>query len=112
MTYNEILQLIKTRLGDNYISTDESVLKDILNDKITQASYISNREIVYETPTEINKNLHILSPEIISATIISYQQRGVEYTKSQSELGTSNSFIDVDELLRTNIIKHGKRVIY
>ena len=114
MTYSEILQLIIRRLGDNYISTNSEVLEDLLKEKIALASNISNREItLYQDNIEIeDKNLSILSPEIIEATIIGYQERGVEYTRSQSEVGQSNSFIDVDENLRNNIIKNGKRVIY
>lgn len=109
MTYNEILQNIISRLGVNYNSDDSSVLEQILKEKINLASNISNREINIESE---DSNLLLLSPEIIQATIIGYQERGVEYTRSQSELGQSNSFIDVDETLRNNIIKNGKRVIY
>lgn len=109
MTYNQILQLIIDRLGVNYDSSDSSVLEQILKEKINLASHISNREINLNTE---DSNLLLLSPEIIQATIIGYQERGVEYTRSQSELGQSNSFIDVDETLRNNIIKNGKRVIY
>lgn len=112
MTYNEILSQIKIRLGDNYSSSDEEVLKEILNKIISQASYISNRDINLPTQTDSDDNLLILSPEIMEATIVTFEQRGVEYTKSQSELGTSNSFIDVNELLRNNIIKNSKRVMF
>lgn len=109
MTYNEVLQLVITKLGDNYKTTDSDVLNNILTEKINQASFFSNREINIE---ESDDNLKLLSPEIVEATIIGYQERGVEYTKSQSELGMSNTFIDVNELLRNNIIKNGKRVIF
>ena len=109
MTYNEILQLVIDRLGVNYNPEDAQVLDQILREKINLASHFSNREIDI---TSSDQNLSLLSPEIIQATIIGYQERGVEYTRSQSELGQSNSFIDVDETLRNNIIKNGKRVIY
>ncbi len=113
MTYNEILQKIISRLGSNYEQENLNVLKDLLEEKINLASHISNREIdVSPESEEKDENLEILSPEIIQATIIGYQERGVESTHSQSELGQSNTFIDVDETLRTNIIKNGKRVIY
>lgn len=112
MTYNEILQEIISRLGVNYVETDRSILESLLKEKINLAIYISNRDINVSDPNKKDDNLGILSPEIIQATIIGYQERGVEYTRSQSELGQSNSFIDVDETLRTNIIKNGKRVIY
>lgn len=105
MTYNELLDEIISKLGENYKSDDVSILKKILDRNINQAYLISNRE-------KSDSNLLILSSEIIEATIISYQRRGTEFTKSQSELGVSNSFIDVDELLRNSIIKNGKRVIF
>ena len=109
MTYNEILQLIISKLGENYRSEDIEVLNNILKEKISQASFISNREIDI---TKKDDNLMLLSPEIIEATIISYDLRGSEYSKSQSELGVSNTFIDVNETLRNNIIKNGKRVMF
>ena len=109
MTYNEVLQIIISKLGENYRSEDVEVLGNLLKEKINQASYISNREIDL---TKSDDNLKLLSPEIVEATIIGYQERGTEYTKSQSELGVSNTFIDVDELLRDRIIKNGKRVMF
>lgn len=109
MTYNEVLQIIISKLGENYNSSDQNVLENILKEKINQSSYISNREIDIEKEDD---NLKLLSPEIIEATIIGYQERGTEYTRSQSELGVSNTFIDVDELLRNRIIKNGKRVMF
>lgn len=112
MTYNELLQNIISRLGVNYQEEYNSILRELLDEKINLASNISNREIDVTNKTKADENLKLLSPEITQATIIGYQERGVEYTRSQSELGQSNSFIDVDETLRTNIIKNGKRVIF
>lgn len=109
MRYDEILQIIKNKLGNNYQTTDNDILESILKNIINDASFISNREINLESA---DINLKILSPEIIEATIISYQERGVEYTKSQSELGMSNTFIDPIEFLRDRIVKNGKRVIF
>lgn len=106
----EVLQKIITILGDNYQERDSAVLASLLDQVITQASYISNREIDLEA--ESDDNFKLLTPEIINATVIAYQTRGVESVKSQSELGQSNTFVDYTEKLRTDIIKNGKRVMW
>jgi len=114
MKYTDVLQIIKDRLGDNYIDSDENVLKSILDSIILQADYISNRDINTNSKDLLVKedtNLGILSPEIIDASVIAYQNRGVESVKSKSELGESNTFVDYTEKLRNDIIKNGKRVI-
>lgn len=116
MKYTDVLQIIINRLGDNYKASDENVLKSILDEVISNASYISNREIDTsstnpEVATIEDENLKILSPEIIVASIIAYENRGVESVKSKSELGESNTFVDYTEKLRNDIIKNGKRVI-
>lgn len=110
MKYADVLGIIINRLGENYKSSDENVLKSILDEVIANASYISNREIDTSSEEE-DENLKILSPEIIVATIIAYENRGVESVKSKSELGESNTFVDYTEKLRNDIIKNGKRVI-
>ena len=105
----EVLQKIIAILGDNYQETDLSVLESLLDQVITQSSYISNRDIDLESQED--DNFKLLTPEIINATVIAYQTRGVESVKSQSELGQSNTFVDYTEKLRSDIIKNGKRVI-
>lgn len=104
-----VLDEIIALLGDNYSTDDASVLSNILDQVILQASYISNREI--DLTAQEDDNFKLLTPEIINATIIAYQTRGVESVKSQSELGQSNTFVDYTEKLRNDIIKNGKRVI-
>ena len=105
----EVLQKIIAILGDNYKTTDSAVLESLLDQVITQASYISNRDIDLESQED--DNFKLLTPEIINATVIAYETRGVESVKSQSELGQSNTFVDYTEKLRNDIIKNGKRVI-
>lgn len=104
-----VLDEIIALLGDNYSTSDASVLSNILDQVILQASYISNRDI--DLNAQEDENFKLLTPEIINATIIAYQTRGVESVKSQSELGQSNTFVDYTEKLRNDIIKNGKRVI-
>lgn len=105
MTETEVLNAVIARLGDNYTAQDSSVLTELVNETIMDAYQISNRE-------ESSANLRLLCPEIIEASIIKYQQRGAEYVKSSSELGQSNTFVDVHDTLRNNIIKNSKRVIF
>ena len=104
-----VLQKIITILGHTYQESDSAVLESLSDHVITQASYISNRDIDLESQED--DNFKLLTPEIINATVIAYQTRGVESVKSQSELGQSNTFVDYTEKLRTDIIKNGKRVI-
>lgn len=110
MTYTDVLEIIIDRLGENYTSSDENVVKSILDEVISNASYISNRDIDISSEKD-DENLKILSPEIIVASIIAYENRGVESVKSKSELGESNTFVDYTEKLRNDIIKNGKRII-
>lgn len=105
----QVLEKIKARLGDNYKQSDASVLSEILDEVIIQAEFISNRDINLEDANDANFKL--LTPEIIDASIIAYQIRGVESLKSQSELGQSNTFLDYTEKLRGDIIKNGKRIV-
>ena len=104
----KVLQNIKALLADNYQEKDAPVLTTLLELVITQAEDISNREI---TDDEKDANFKLLTPEIINATIIAYQNRGVESLKSQTELGESNTFVDYTEKLRADIIKNGKRIV-
>lgn len=112
MSVNEVLQEIILQLGDNYQPEDLNILTNDLMHIIRQASFISNRDIDVSQLDKQDKNLTTLCSEIIDATIIKYQRRGTEYAKNKSELGESSTFIDPDELLRINIIKNGKRVIF
>lgn len=105
----KVLQTIIALLGDNYQEKDKPVLTSILELVVIQAEGISNREINIDDDND--SNFKLLSPEIINATVIAYQNRGVESVKSQSELGESNTFVDYTEKLRTDIIKNGKRIV-
>ncbi len=101
--YQDILDKIIADLSENY-KNDEEVLKSIINDTITNALFISNRK-------NSEDNINLLLPEIKKAVKSIYLQRGGEGSKSLSEIGTSTSFEDAIEILRTNIIKNGKRKV-
>jgi hypothetical protein len=110
MKLTEVLQMTIAKLGANYNSTDSTVLENIVKEVIIQASFISNRDISIDNDAKDN-NLKLLSPEIMDAAIIAYENRGVENVKSQSSLGESNTFVDYIEKLRNDIIKNGKRIL-
>ena len=100
-----MLNEIINELGDNYNSTDESVLKAILEEVTANALTISNR-------VENAENKIFLKREIINCVKGLYLQRGAEGLNSLSERGTSSSFNDCYDKLRNDIIKNGKRICY
>ena len=101
--YQDILNDIETDLSSNY-KNDKEVLKDILNDTISNALFISNRK-------KTTDNINLLLPEIKKAVKSIYLQRGGEGTKGISEMGISSTFENPLEILRADIIKNGKRRI-
>lgn len=93
------LDKIITDLGANYNEEDDEVLKEILEEVSSIASDISNRK------TDDEK----LFPYIKKATKAVYLTRGAEGLASSSESGVSNSFEDIIEKLRNDIVKNGLR---
>ena len=85
-------------LGANF-REDEDVLEEILEEVSSIASDISNRDSDDEK----------LFPYIKKATKAMYLTRGAEGLKSKSESGVSDSFEDIIEVLRNDIIKNGLR---
>ena len=85
-------------LGVNY-RDDVDLLKDIYEEVSSIASDISNRKI----------NDEKLYPYIKKATKAIYLCRGSEGLTSRGEGSISNSFEDVIEKLRNDIIKNGLR---
>lgn len=94
-----MLDKIINDLGANYNSDDEEVLEDILNEVSSIASNISNRKSDDEK----------LYPYIKKAVKSEYLRRGAEGLTSSSESGVSNSYDNIIEELRNNIIKNGLR---
>lgn len=105
MSRNELVELAKSKLGEIFRTGDEQVLNNISDTVIDEALSIANAE-------ESEKTLADLKAPIVEAIVISYQNRGSEGLKSQSELGQSNSFVDWMEYLRTAIINGGKRYLF
>jgi len=100
-----MLNEIINELGDNYNSSDESVLKDILDEVTANALTISNR-------ANNTSNKLLLKQEIKACVKGIYLQRGGEGLNSLSERGTTSNFNDCYEKLRNDIIRNGKRVCY
>lgn len=88
---------IKADLGANY-REDEEVLKEILEEVSSIALDISN-----------NKDKEKLFPYIKKAVKAIYLCRGAEGLQSRSEGSISNSYEDIIEKLRNDIIKNGLR---
>lgn len=102
---NTLLIDLKDDLSVNYDSEDYKILNVLLDDTITNACFLSNRQ-------ENLNNLKLLSTEIKECVKTMYLQRGTEDVKSSSINGRSLTFEDSFEKLRENIIKNGKRVIF
>ena len=97
-----MLNEVIARLGQNYKSDDEQVLNEIISNLTTDALFISNRS---------EDSTGVLKEEIIEASISTYLLRGSEGLNSLSQAGISNSFRDIKDKMRNDIIKNGKRVI-
>ena len=100
-----MLNEIINELGDNYNSSDESVLSIILDEVTANALTISNRK-------ENTENKLLLKQEIKNCVKGIYLQRGAEGLNSLSERGTSSNFNDCMDRLRNDIIRNGKRKCY
>ena len=94
-----IIASIKSNLGANYREDDDQILEEIFDEVSSIASNISNRS------TDDEK----LFPYIKKATKSMYLSRGAEGIKSKSESGVSDTFEDIVEVLRNDIVKNGLR---
>lgn len=94
-----MLEKIKANLGANYTENTDTVLQDIIDEITSIACDISNR----------NKDDEKLFPYINKAVKAEYLTRGAEGLLSNTEGGISNSFEDIIDKMRSNIIKNGVR---
>lgn len=95
----EMIDKIANDLGANY-RKDEEVLVEILEEVSSIAFDISN-----------NKDKEKLFPYIKKATKAIYLCRGSEGLQSRGEGSISNSYEDIIEKLRNDIVKNGLRRI-
>lgn len=95
----EIIQSIIKNLSVNY-KDDRTVLEDIYEQMAFIASDASHRK---ENDTK-------LIPYIKNATIEAYLRRGKEGTSGYSEGSESETFIDIEEKLRKDVV-HIRRIL-
>ena len=100
-----ILNKIIEDLGENYSETDKNILKDILDDTILNALRISHRR-------NNEDNIKTLIYEIKKCVKTIYLQRGTEDVSDLNESGKNSTYVDALDVLRRDIIKNGKRVIF
>ena len=93
------LSRIKLILGANYVENTDEVLKRIIEEIVSIACDISNRQ----------NNDEKLFPYISKAVRAEYLTRGAEGLLSNTEGSISNSFEDIIDKMRSNIIKNGVR---
>lgn len=100
-----MLDKIKVDLADNFKEDDDALLQNIIDRVIKDALTISNR-------TNTKSNIELLSSEIMECVKSIYLQRGSEGSNSLSDSGISVSFNSPMEIMRTNIVKNGKRNLF
>ena len=101
----DIFNYVVKQLGPTYKSTDEQVVKNLI--EIIELEAIGVANIMLETPTLLIS----IMPIIIQTVIIAYENRGVESQTVQGELGQENHFIDWHQYLRNELISSGKRFV-
>lgn len=100
---NEII----AELGDMYDTNDSTVLHDILEDVITDALYVSNRQ--YKSNKD--DQLTILKSNIKKAAKTIYLQRGSEDVTSETQSGISKTYDIAMETMKQDIIRQNKRLL-
>ena len=100
---NEII----AELGEMYNTSDSAVLKAILDDVITDALYVSNRQ--YKSNED--EQLTILKSNIKKATKTIYLQRGTEDVTSETQSGKSKTYDIAMETMKQDIIRQNKRLL-
>ncbi len=95
----DYLSRIKPILGANYVENTDEVLKKLIEEITSIACDISNREC----------NDEKLFPYISKAVRSEYLTRGAEGLLSNVEGSISNSFEDIVDKMRSNMIKNGVR---
>jgi len=96
-----MLEEIIRQLGDNYDTSDEQVLIDLIDEATYSALSYTNRQITDDT----------IDNAIKRCVIALYLQRGGEGTTSTNELGKSASFYNAIERMKQELLTEGKRKI-
>lgn len=101
----DMIEKVKKHLGPLYKETDADVLKNIVETVRDEAFELANRML------ETTKDFNDLKSAIFKASVIGYENRGIEGQTRQQELGQENHFIDWHNYLRDTVITHGKRFV-
>lgn len=96
-----MLNEIKTDLGANFKTGEDTILQKYIDDLTIVALQVSNR---LSGDNTLN---HYIKEAVKSA----YLRRGDEGTTGSSEGSLSSSYKDIEEKLRQDIIKNGLRLI-
>lgn len=104
---NSIQNEIIAELGEMYNTSDSAVLKEILNDVITDALYVSNRQ--YKSDKE--EQLNVLKSNIKKAVKTIYLQRGTEDATAETQSGISKTYDIAMETMKQDIIRQNKRLL-
>lgn len=105
ITVGSLVMLTKSQLGPIFKEGDDEVLRNLVDIVMSEALNVGNR--MYETDSDLLEFQAI----IVQASVIAYQNRGVEGQTRQAELGQDNHFIDWHQYLRDEIVRHGKRYV-
>lgn len=105
MTQEELFSTIIIDLGENY-RQDESVLRVIFDEVVSNALRFSNRQFKV-----LENQLPILASDIRRCVKSIYLQRGSEDVKSSTRSGLTLNYEDAMERMRQDIYKGGKRVL-
>ena len=100
-----MLEEIKKDLADNFRPGDEEVLRKYIDETTTDALSISNRK-------KTSENISLLTSDIKKCVRAKYLLRGSEGIKSLSDGGVSTSFENPTEIMRIDIVKSGKRLVF
>lgn len=100
-----MLEEIKKDLAENFRPGDENVLREYIDETTTDALSISNRK-------KTSENIKLLTSDIKKCVKAKYLQRGSEGSTSLSTGGISTSFENPTEIMRNEIVKSGKRVLF
>ncbi len=97
----KVIVIIKKALGSNFLIGTEDVLFSIYKEMYSIALNTSH--------LKSNNKEEILYPYVKEATVSKYLRMGAEGISAKSEGSQSNSFIDIEDKLRNDIIKSGLR---
>lgn len=97
MDNDTLFKSIKSDLGANYNENDENSKKVIID-------AIKDYKIVASNESHRKKDDELLIPYIKEAVVSAYLRRGKEGSLSNSEGGMSDTYVDIKEKLRKDVL--------